>query len=343
MKPGISAGLIIFVATLCPGQTAPEPHHFFQTEMGLSDEQIATISRGKPVVKVLPSKNPGEIIVFGAVFVEAAPEAYPKLAFDMDRLRRSPSYLGVRRFSDPPVASDLEGFSLEPEDVRNLKSCRPGNCGVQLPADAMQEIQRTTNWSGPDHEAQVNEGVRRMALSVVKRYQADGNRVLGSYHDREHPFDVDTQLRSLLARSQALTVYLPELNRYLLEYPKARPAHVDSLFFWEKVNFGLKPTLRLNHAIAYHSDGPKGTAQVVVVKQLYASHYLQLAIDLTACVRPNGRSTENGFYLITIKGSNQHGLTGWKGALMRLIIVSKTRSTQERLLLNIKQGLEEKR
>ena len=72
MKPGISAGIIIFVATLCPGQTASEPHRFFQNEMGLSDEQIATISRGKPVVKVLPSKNPGEIIVFGAVYVDAA-------------------------------------------------------------------------------------------------------------------------------------------------------------------------------------------------------------------------------------------------------------------------------
>ena len=80
MKLGISAGLIIFAATLCPGQTAPEPHHFFQNEMGLSDEQIATISRGKPVVKVLPSRNPGEIIVFGAVYVDAGPEAPPETA-----------------------------------------------------------------------------------------------------------------------------------------------------------------------------------------------------------------------------------------------------------------------
>jgi hypothetical protein len=309
--------------------------------MGLSDDQIAMIARGNAVVKVLPSKTPAEIFVFGAVFVNATPEEYVKLAFDMGRLRRLPIYLGVGRLSDPPMLSDLEGFTLEPEDIRSLKTCRPGKCGVQLPAEAMQEIQRAIDWSGPHVATQVNDRVRKMALEVLQRYQKDGNSVLGSYRDKKRPFDVDAQLRSLLGRSAALPVYLPELNRYLLDYPNATLANVESLFYWEKVNFGLKPTLRLNHAIAYRSAGPRGTAQVVAVKQLYASHYFQLALDLTACVTESGRASDTGFYLISLKSSTQQGLTGLKGSLLRRIIVGKTRSAQEKNLINIKKALEE--
>ncbi len=337
------AGLIFYGALMSASETTPEPRTFFRDQMGLSDAQIAMIARGKAVAKVIPSNTPSEIIIFGAVFVNATPEEYLKLALDPSWLRRSPSYLGVARFSNPPVLSDLEGFTLEPEDVRNLRACRPGKCGVQLPAEAMHELQRSIDWSHPDAATQVNNRVRTMALDILRRYQEDGNRVLGSYRDTDSPFDVNAQLQSLLGRSQVLPVYLPELNRYLLDYPNTRLAGADSLFYWERVDFGLKPTLRLNHAISYESAGPKGAVQVLAVKQLYASHYFQLALDLTACVRESDRTDEKGFYLISLKGSTQQGLTGWKGSLLRMVIVSRTRSAQEKLLINIKRVLEEKR
>ncbi len=193
-----------------------------------------------------------------------------------------------------------------------------------------------------DVAEQVNNRVRKMAFEVLQRYQADGNSVLGSYRDTDRPFDVDAQLQSLLGRSAALPAYLPELDRYLLDYPKATLANVESQFYWERVNFGLKPTLRLNHAIAYRSAGPKGEAQVVAVKQLYASHYFQLALDLTACVADNGRAGNAGFYLISLRGSTQQGFTGLTGSLLRRIVVSRTRSAQEKALTNVKKALEEK-
>jgi hypothetical protein len=343
MKAATLAGVILSGALISAGQTTREPLIFFKEQMGLSDDQIAMIARGKAVAKILPSKTPAEIIVLGTVFVKTTPEEYVKLAFDIGRLRRLPSYLGVGRFSDPPVLSDLEGFTLEPEDVRNLKICKPRQCGVQLPAEAMQELQRAPDWAGPDVAAQMNDRVRKMALELLRQYQERGNSVLGSYHDQDHPFDVDAQLRSLLGRSEALPVYLPELKSYLLNYPNATLGNVESLFYWERINFGLRPTLRLNHAIAYRSAGPKGAAQVVAVKQLYASHYFQLALDLTACVTDSGgASSDTGFYLISLKGSIQQGLTGLKGSLLRKVIVGKTRSAQEKALIYIKKTLEEK-
>ena len=128
-------------------------------------------------------------------------------------------------------------------------------------------------------------------------------------------------------------MYLPELNEYLLEYPKAKSDNVQTLFYWEKVNFGLKPTFRIVQKIVYRGEPTYAVAE----KQLYASHYFQTALDLTVCIKDAQRP---GFYVITLKGSKQAGLTGLKGSVVRKVAVDKTRSSLERLLVTIKQKLE---
>ncbi len=182
-----------------------------------------------------------------------------------------------------------------------------------------------------------------MALEILLRYREGGNSVLGSYRDQPRPFDVDAHLQSLLERPETLPVHLPELNRYLLDYPNATLANVESSFYRERVNFDLKPTLRLNHMIAYRLADPRSAAHVVAEKQLHASRYFQLALDLTACVPEVGRANNAGFYLISLKGSIQQGLARLKGSLLRRIVVSKRRTAQEKALINIKKVLEEDR
>src|SRR4051812_28953511 len=150
-----AAGLFVAVITSAAPMDS-EPHSFFRNQIGLTDDQIAMIGRGEPIVKVLPSRNPLELFVFGAVFVNAAPEAYVALAFDMNRLRKSPNYLGVGRFSDPPLLSDLNGFALEPDDIASLRTCKPGKCGVQLPVDKMAELRSGLDNAAPQLAAQVN-------------------------------------------------------------------------------------------------------------------------------------------------------------------------------------------
>lgn len=318
-------------------QNTQEPHRFFKEQIGLSDDQIATIDDGNVVVKPLPSKTQAEVIVFGATYVNAPPEEYLEFAFDIDRLRNLPSYLDAGRFSNPPTLSDLEGFTLEPNDIKKLRSCRPGKCKVQLSHEAMLQLQEAVDWSADDIADQVNGRVRKMALDLLARYKERGNSALEIYQDQSRAFDMEASFQSLLSRSEILPVYLPELKRYLLEYPAAIPLAVESFFYWEKVDFGLKPTLRLNHVIAYRSTGTRGAVHVVAVKQLWASHYLQLALDLTACVPETHRA---GFYVISLKGSTQEGLSGLIGSLRRRVVVRRTLSAQENSLVNIKKALE---
>jgi len=339
--PRAFLALILLSCVQLPASSAQsvEPLKFFRDYVGLKEDQIAAIRNGKAVAKVIESRTPDEVFVFGSVYVQSTPEKYLKLAADMDELRKLPSYLAIRKFSDPPQLSDLDGFTLEADDIKQLKHCEPGKCDVQLPAEAMDTFKQSVNWSAPDAANEADRLAQKMALEALERYTQGGNAALGTYMDKHHPAIVGETFASLLSRSKALPVYLPELERYLLEYPQVQAENIQSEFYWEKVNFGLKPTIRILQAVVYRDSRSPLPAYAVAVKQLYASHYFETALDLTVCVRDQA-NPGSGFYLITLKGSQQAGLTGFKGGIVRKVAVDKTRSSLERALGAIKQKLE---
>jgi len=313
---------------------------FLQEDVRLEAGQIDSVHHGKAVAIVIDSPNPDEVFVFGIVHVKARPESYLEFANDFDALRKLPSYLGVQKFSRPPQSSDLGEFTIDREDLQELKSCKPGDCEVQLPSEAMDQFQKSVNWKAANAASQANRLAQKMALQALLAYQKGGNAALGEYRDKDHPTRVAETFQSLLGRLKSLPVYLPDLNRLLLEYPGVELANSHSEFYWEKVNFGLKPTLRIVQQIIYRGGSPANPVYAVALKQLYASHYFQSALDLTVCSRDAARPTEKGFYLITVKASQQAGLRGLKGSILRNVAVGKTRSALERTLTAIKQRLE---
>lgn len=315
---------------------AAEPETFFHDFVGLSGDQTRDIRAGKAMAKVLDTPTPDEVFVFGAVYINSTPERYLEMASDIDALRRLPNYLALHKFSDPPQLADLADFTLDDEEIKELKHCKSGHCEVQLPNEAMAEFQSSVTWTAPDSSAQANRLAQQMALQALLRYQQGGNTALGTYRDKSRPTAVADTFTSLLAQMKSLPIYLPDLRTYLLEYPNAASNEIRSEFYWEKVNFGLKPTLRIVQAIVYRGTYPDKPAYAVAVKQLYASHYFETALDLTVCLREK----KNGFYLITIKGSQQAGLTGFKGGIVRKVAVDKTRSSLQKVLAAYKQKLE---
>jgi hypothetical protein len=99
--------VLLLMAPVTEADGPDEPYRFFREFVGLSEDQIGAIRSGKAVAKVVESRTPDEVFVFGAVYVVATPESYLKLASDIDALRKLPSYLAIQSFSDPPKLSDL--------------------------------------------------------------------------------------------------------------------------------------------------------------------------------------------------------------------------------------------
>ena len=147
----------------------------------------------------------------------------------------------------------------------------------------------------------------------------------------------------MLSYSKALPAQLPDFYRYLLDYPKAKPADVDNTFYWARVKFGLKPTLRIVQMVTMRGTPTDPVSYAVAEKQLYSSHYFETALDLSFCLRGSDDSKLPGFYLIMTMGSEQAGLTGAKGSIVRKAAVGRSVSNLHDALLTIKNTLEDKK
>ncbi len=290
----------------------------------------------------MPSRSPAEVFLFGAIYIHAAPESYLQFAHDFDRLRKLPDYLALGVFSNPPRASDLKDFSFDNDDIKALKNCKPGDCLIQMPASSIEALQNSIDWSAPDVEDQVNRQLRKTALQRLLDSRQQGNPVLGVYNDKRDPTEVPQQFAYMLSYSKALPENLPDFYQYLLDYPRAKPSNVEDAFYWARVKFGLKPTLRIVQMVTLHGNPGDPVAYAIAQKQLYASHYFETALDLSFCVRGSDDSNQPGFYFIMAMGSEQAGLTGVKGSIVRKTAVGRSVSNLQNALRNIKTTLEGK-
>jgi len=336
--------LLVIGATPSLGlsQSNPGLQTFFQQKIGLNQDQIEAIRSGQPVARALPSRAPAEVFLFGAVYIHATPEAYVLFAQDFERLRKLPSYLRLGVFNNPPQLSDLEGFSFDDDDVQALKNCKSGDCLVQTPASSIEEVHRSIDWSAANVNEQVNQLAQKAALRFLLDYQRGGNEALGVYNDKRSPTAVPQQFAYMLSYSTVLPESLPDLYQYLLNYPDAKPSNIEDMFYWARVKFGLKPTLRIVHVVTMRGKPSDEVAYAIAEKQLYSSHYFETALDLSFCVRGSNDAKQPGFYLLMAMGSEQAGLTGVKGSIVRKVAVGRSVSNLRNALTSIKNALENK-
>ena len=322
-------------------QSNPDVETFFRQNIGLSQDQIAAIQSGKAVAKTLPSRTPAEVFLFGAIHIHATPESYLRFAHDFDRLRKLPSYLALGVFSNPPQASDLKSFEFDSDDIKGLKNCKTGDCLIQMPTSSIEELHQSIDWSGANVNQQVNQLLQKTTLERLLAYQREGNQVLGVYNDKHDPTEVSRQFANMLSYDKVLPERLPDFYHYLLDYPNAKPANVEDTFYWARVKFGLKPTLRVAQMVTMRGNSTDQVAYAIAEKQLYSSHYFETALDLSYCVRVSDDTKQSGFYLIMAMGSEQAGLTGVEGSIVRKAAVGRSVSNLQNALTTIKNALEE--
>ena len=155
----LCAAVLFCADPFCGSQTNPELLRFFDRNIELSAGQITLIGNGSAVAKALPSRSPGEIFLFGAVHVDAAPENYLQAARDFNRRRALSSHLGLGVVNSPPRSSDFVGFSFDHDEIADLRRCKPGSCQIQLPGELMGRFQEAIDWSASDVDEQANQSI----------------------------------------------------------------------------------------------------------------------------------------------------------------------------------------
>jgi hypothetical protein len=284
---------------------------FLAEETHATPSERTALLAGRPLVTLLDADPATEIAVFGAVWVNAPPRRYVEQVKDIEQFERGSAFRITKRISDPPREDDFAALTISDQDFEDLKDCTVGDCALKLDADGVQALRAQVDWRKPTAKADATALFRRLTLQYVIGYRQGGNAQLGIHRDKDRPTFVGNEFRSMIDRLPRLAAELPDLRRYLLEYPNAALPNSTDFLYWQETQFGLRPTIRISHLVIQERPGQT----VVASKMLYASHYFWTALELRVLLPDAVRGP--GFWLLTFNRSRSDGLSGFTGRVIR--------------------------
>ncbi|GAK49081.1 hypothetical protein U14_00299 [Candidatus Moduliflexus flocculans] len=305
-------------------ETAPaaanshEPHTYLQSCFQFTDEELAAMERGEVIVKIFEMPTiENEVGAFGVVQLNVPKEAFVEQFRDIVSFTKSPEVKAIAKFSTPPRLEDMQDLTLSDQVVAMLKTCKPGNCKVKMDARMMERFHQEIDWKAADYHEQATLLMKQMLLDYVTRYLREGDQALGQYDDQAEPLRIADAFHGVLGNSTYLKEYVPELLTYLEDFPKGHLPHVENFFYWSIEQFGLRPVINLYHVTIYTRQR-NGTNDVFITsKQIYASHYFEIAFAFTAFVDEAGGASPTKSYLMYLNRSRFDNLYGGlKGAIV---------------------------
>jgi len=302
---------LAMVAT--PALSQKQPHGFLKEIGGFTDAALTKLDGGSVISTTLKTEN-NELALMGAVRVRGTIQEFLAIYRDIETFEAT---LGIAKtLSDPPKMSDLEGLEFEKSDIKALEHCKVGDCDLKVGEEMLNQLKSDIDWNAPDAHDTVVRFLYENILAYVNAYAEGGNATLAVYRNKKKPQYVAKEFEALLEQSPYVLQYRPELHKYLLEYPKATLDGASDFLYWDVINFGPKPTLRVNHVTIYPTEeGPNG-ATIITSKQLYYSRYFDTGFELYTLV-PDEARPDNGFYLLTLNRYRTDLGGGLTGKVMR--------------------------
>lgn len=255
---------------------------------------------------------------------------------DVENFERGGGFRVTKRISSAPTLKDFAQLHLPKEDVADLRTCRVGDCVVKLGEAAIHKFRTEVDWRAPDVQAKADAVMQRLAFDYATGYLEGGNERLAVYRDGSRPTFVAEEFREMVDQMPELTSYMPNLRRYLLEYPKESVPDAISFLYWQETEFGLRPTIRINH-VAIRED-PDET--VIASKMLYASHYFWTGLELRVLFPDPSRGP--GFWFVIVNRSRSDGLSGFTGFFVRRRVRSEVQKGMLAGLQATKKTLEQR-
>ena len=316
----LKALLVICLSASSPAaQSTTDLQKLLQEKAGLTQTEISELEGGKPVVKLLASKDVREISVFGAIKLDRI------LDLDAASFRESLSQRGGKvmldsgTFSRPPTIADFEALGVDVKDIEDLRNCVTGRCNVKLSAEMISRINKQIDWNSPDHAAEAARLYKELVVEKVRAYSEAGDKALIEYADQRKPVDLRRLYPSLLERSVFIRFLAPEFEKYLEAFPQGNNTEIEDRLEWSRVKSGLKPIITITHSSTYQKRVNDGPQIMLVTKQIYASHYIDALLALTALVTADDGGQKNS-YLVFSSISYSESLSGALGRLAHPVV-----------------------
>jgi len=323
--------LVCFVATTGLAQTSiTEFQKVLAEKASFQETDFAALQANQPVVRLAPVSNKREIAVAGLVNIRAGADEFLRSYRDSMLRKSNGAILEIGSFGSQPTLADLESLTLETGDIEDLKDCVIGDCEVKLSAAMIDRFRREIDWNAPDYALKVTSLFKQMLSEYVSDYRTRGEAALIQYNDKRDQIDLAAEQRALSGASGYTNSLLADSNAGL--------QLIEDAIVWSKIKFGLKPVIAVNHIKIYKRDREVGPQVLIASKQIYASHYFNASLALTAFVTVPGAT--QGAYLVSENRSRADGLEGPFGKIKRGVVEKKALEGLKAILEHSQMTLE---
>ena len=276
------------------------------------ESDLPLLRNGETTVRILPTDNKSELAVCGLAPLTASAEMFLD-SFRKNLVRKTNSaILEIGAFSQTPRLEDLQALTIEDSDIEDLRACNVGDCQLKLSRSMISGFKTNVDWNAPNYKTQAAEVFKRMLVEYVVDYLARGETALIRYADKPQIAGVAEGYQQLVRDSGYEELTGPSAPA------KTRFELVEKMIVWSKLNFGLKPVININD-VAIYKDVQNPLSQVLIVsKQIYANHYFDASLALTAYIRTSGEVRSS--YLFYENRSLIDGLGGPLGKIKRGVV-----------------------
>lgn len=291
-------------------------------KIGLTESDLERLESGEPVIKELERSVRREVAIIGAMKLRFPFELAAKgLERAVDNQRRE-SAKEAGSFSRSPDVEDLASLEFDSGDIGDLRGCVVGGCEWNLSEEIIKALEAEVDWQADDAEARAEAILKRELVEYVRAYLADGNRSLMIYRDTDPAVDLGEEYQEIGPRIPFLNRFARPLAIHVRNYPADRPESTEEVLSWSEVKIGLKPVVMFTHTISYLPDH---AARYSVSKQIFANHYIDSTLGLTALFGFPGYDGDPESLLIFVSRSRASALRGRLGGLMRGLIEDRAK------------------
>jgi hypothetical protein len=335
LLPGVLALAAVYgTTTPGAGSSLPPRLESYLTAVSATAKDREALVNGEPVTRMLDSDASKEVAVFGAIWIAAPIHRYVTAIQDIEGFERGGGFKVTKRISNPPALADFAALQLPDEDLDDLRKCRVGDCEIQLGEASLQRFHDEIDWNGAGAPQAANALMRQIALEYVTGYLQRGNHALAVYRDTARPTFAAREFRTMVDAMPELSTHMPDVRRYLLEYPRVTLPGATSFLYWQETEFGLKPTIRISHLTVREA----ADETVVASKMIYATHYFWTALEVRVLVPDPSRGP--GFWFLSANRSRSDGLSGFTGLFVRRRVRREVKKGMESALTRTKRVLE---
>lgn len=317
-------------------ETTRDPFAFFRPSVITNDADRQRLDAGGTLSRVIAGQQHA-IAVFSATPVDVNGDRLVNWMRQIAALKKSQYVEAIERFSSPPRLEDLDRLTIDAGDIEDLERCRPRQCGMKLSPAEIEDLQRTLHAEGGNRPHVIQGAFRRLVLRRVQTYIASGHHALANYEDHGASVSLEASFSRLVQQSAFLGQQVPELAAFLDRWPDASMPEVESFLYWSKERLGAKAIISVTQISIMRGDGHATPDALAVGKQVFATHYMDASLSVTAIVCDHSTAQR---YMAYLNRSDVDVLGGFWGGMVRRVLERRLRSEAPAILQTLRQRLE---